>query len=331
MRLLVLGGTLFLSRAVAEEAVRRGHDVSCACRGTAPVPQGARHLPFDRDQDDDPDRAQAGVLRRSETWDAVVDVARRPSWVRAAVAAVPDAHWVFVSSISAYVDHAAPGGGPGRVPLLEPVHEDRDLAVEPEAYGGMKVACEQAVRAGTASSTVVRPGLVVGPGDPTGRFGYWVERLAAGGTVLAPGSPDDPTQVVDVRDLAAWLVSCAEERRTGVLDAVGPVLPRSELLAEVARGTGSDPELRWASSEELVASDVVEWAGPRSLPLWLADPAYAGMLAHDPEPAAAAGLTSRPVRETAADTLAWLRTTPEATRTGLTRAEEAEVLARLTR
>ena len=181
MRLLVLGGTRFLSRAVAVAAVERGHEVTCACRGSSPVPDGARHLLLDRDHDD-----VAAVLG-TDSWDAVVDVARRPSWVWSAVGAVPEAHWVFVSSISVYADHATAGGGPGRTPLLEPVVEDRDLALDPEAYGGMKVACEQAVEATAASATLLRPGLIVGPGDPTGRFTYWVERLAAGGTVMAPG------------------------------------------------------------------------------------------------------------------------------------------------
>src|SRR3954451_2439592 len=199
MRLLVLGGTLFLSREVATAAVRRGHEVTCACRGTAALPDGAVHLRLDRAVDDVP----AVLSAAPAAWDAVVDVARRPSWVRDAVAAVPDTHWVFVSSISVYADHATPGGGPGRLPLLEAVPDDRDLESEPEAYGGMKGACEEVVRAGVDSSTVVRPGLIVGPGDPTGRFTYWVERLADGGTVLAPGSPSDPTQVVDVRDLAS--------------------------------------------------------------------------------------------------------------------------------
>ena len=287
------------------------------------MPAGARHLPLDRD------RGHVTAALRDGGWDAVVDVARRPSWVRAAVAALPSAHWVFVSSISVYADHAAHGGGPGRTPMLAPVPEDRDLAVDPEAYGGMKVACEQAVEAGAASATLVRPGLIVGPGDPTGRFTYWVERLADGGTVLAPGTPSDPTQVVDVRDLAAWLVTCAEQRLTGVLDAIGPVLPRASLLEQVAAGCGAHPELRWVPSERLLELEVAEWAGPRSLPLWLPDPDYAGMLTHDPEPAAVAGLACRPVAATATDTLAWLRATPDATRTGLTREEEADVLARV--
>src|SRR5215212_8940766 len=241
MRLLVLGGTLFLSREVAGEAVRRGHDVTCACRGTSALPDGAVHLPLDRTDDD----VSAVVSAAGAGWDAVVDVGRRPSWVRAAVAAVPHTHWVYVSSISVYADHATPGGGPGRMPLLDAVPEDRDLETEPEAYGGMKVACEQAVQAGVESCTVVRPGLIVGPGDPTGRFTYWVERLADGGTVLAPGAPSDPTQLVDVRDLGSWLVTCAEQRLPGVFDAIGPVVPRASLLEQVAAGLGARPALRW--------------------------------------------------------------------------------------
>ena len=108
----------------------------------------------------------------------MVDVGRHPSWVRAAVARFPSAHWVFVSTINVYADDSTPGGGPGTLPLREPRHEDVDLREDPEAYGPMKVACEQVVRDGAASATVIRPGLIVGPGDPTGRFTYWPARLA---------------------------------------------------------------------------------------------------------------------------------------------------------
>ena len=186
MKLLVLGGTLFLSKAVAEEAVRRGHDVTCACRGeSGAVPDGARHVVWDRDQ-------PAPAELTDETYDAVVDVARHPSRVRSAVAALPDAHWVFVSTISVYADNSVPGGSPGVTPELEPITEDVDLRENMEAYGPMKVACEQAVLAGTASAMVIRPGLIIGPGDPSGRFTYWPLRLrdaGDGGEVLAPGRP----------------------------------------------------------------------------------------------------------------------------------------------
>lgn len=320
----MLGGSVFLSQAVAAEAVRRGHDVTCANRGSSgPVPDGARLVVWDR-RDPVPD-----ALARA-AYDAVVDVARMPSWVRSGVAALPGAHWVFVSTVNVYADESTPGGRPGTLPLREPIIEDVDLATTPEAYGPMKVACEQIVRDTAASWTVVRPGLIVGPGDPTGRFSYWPARMADAGRhpeVLAPGRPEDRTQVIDVRDLASWLVTAAEERTAGDYDGVGEVLAMAEVLAAVAAGCGAQVDLSWVPQEFLTEQGVQPWAGPDSLPLWLPRPEYDGMGAHDPAPSYAAGLTLRPLAETAADTLAWLRATPEATLTGITREREAEVLA----
>lgn len=320
MRILVLGGTVFLSRAVAADAVRRGHEVVCACRGTSgSVPDGARHVATDRSQ---------ALPAELTGFDAVVDVARHPSWVRAAVERLPDAHWVFVSTISAYEDESTPGGRPGSLPLHAPLFDDVDLAVDPEAYGPMKVACEQLVTEGAASSMLLRPGLIVGPGDPTGRFTYWPARLAdATGEVLAPGDPADVVQVVDVRDLATWVVDACEQRLTGTYDGVGPAQPIADLLAAVAAGCDADPAWTWVSQEFLEARDVEPWAGPRSVPLWLPRPAYDGMLAHDVSPSIEAGLRLRPLAETARDTLAWLRATPDATVTGLGVEGEGEVLA----
>ena len=311
MKLLVLGGTRFLSREVATQAVSRGWDVTCACRGeSGPVPDGAEHLRWDR-ADEAPDALSHG------TCDAVVDVTRLPSHVRRAVAATADAHWVFVSTVSVYPDNSSPA----MEPLAEPITEDVDLAVDPEAYGGMKVACEQVVQNGVASSMIARPGLIVGPGDPTGRFAYWPQRLARGGEVLAPGRPDDVVQVIDVRDLATWLLDAAESRTTGAFDAVGTPMPFAELLAGTAAGVGNtEPRLTWVDSEFLEAQGVVPWAGEGSLPLWLPRPEYDGMLAHDPGPAVAAGLRLRPVEETAPGCL-------DSEVTALTPEREAEVLA----
>lgn len=320
MRILVLGGTVFLSRAVAEDAVRRGHEVVCACRGTSgSVPAGARHVETDRT------RPLPEELRG---FDAVVDVGRHPSWVRAAVERLPDAHWVFVSTVNVYEDESTPGGRPGTLPLRTPRHDDADLAKDPEAYGPMKVACEQVVTEGTASSMLLRPGLIVGPGDPTGRFTYWPARLGpAPAEVLAPGDPADIVQVIDVRDLAGWVVDACEQRLTGAYDGVGAARPIADALAAVAAGCGAAPTWTWVPQEFLEAHDVQPWAGPRSVPLWLPRPAYDGMLAHDVTPSTDAGLRLRPLAETARDTLAWLRATPGATVTGLDAEEEAEVLA----
>ncbi|PVG84271.1 epimerase [Nocardioides gansuensis] len=320
MKILVLGGTRFLSRAVAEEAVARGHQVACACRGSSGrLPDGVTHMAWDRSEE-----APAGLADGG--WDAVVDVARLPSHVRRAVEAVPDTHWVFVSTISVYPDDDTPGT-PETLRVHEPLAEDVDLDESPEAYGRMKVACEQLVTDGAASSLVIRPGLIVGPGDPSGRFTYWAARLAEGGEVLAPGTPDDVVQVIDVRDLAEWLVTVAEERITGVYDAVGEIQSLESLLGAVASGVGATPRLTWLPQEFLTEQGVEPWSGDDSVPLWLPRPDYDGMMAHDPAPALAAGLWLRPIDDTARDTAAWLAATPDAVRTGISRQREAELLA----
>ena len=172
----------------------------------------------------------------------------------------------------------------------------------------------------------MRPGLVVGPGDPSGRFTYWPVRLAEDGPVLAPAPSDMPVQVVDGRDLAAWLVSCAEQRLPGVVDGVGPVLTWEQLLADVAAGVAAAPVLVWVDQSRLVELGVTPWAGPGSLPVWL--PEDPGMLTHDPGPARAAGLRCRPVADSARDVLAWVRSDPAAAVSGMSRAEEQEVLRR---
>jgi nucleoside-diphosphate-sugar epimerase len=319
MKLLVLGGTQFLSRAIAADAVSRGHDVTCAARGeSGTVPDGARHVFLDRAA---PDWSPLG-----DDWDAVVDVARTPSWVSAALDALAERipHWTFVSSISVYADHATPAGTPDTLPLLPAVTEDVEQDT-PEKYGASKVACEQQVQARAEQSLVVRPGLIVGPGDPSGRFSYWAQRLAEGGDVLAPESPDRGTQVIDVRDLATWIVTCAERRLTGVFDATGQVARLGDLVDQVVAAVGGQANVVWAPADFLRERDVAYWAGPRSLPLWLPEEAR-GMTSHDVSAAFAAGLTTRPVGETALDTLTWLRTQQDPPITGLSRAEEQDLL-----
>jgi 2'-hydroxyisoflavone reductase len=322
MRLLVLGGTVFLSRAVAADAVARGHEVTCAARGTSgSVPEGARLVTVDRTQ------PLRGSLPDLGEFDAVVDVARHPSWVRNAVAAYADAHWVFVSTINVYADDATPGGTPDTLPLVEPLEQDVDLKENPDAYGPMKVACERAVLDGTGSAMVLRPGLIVGPGDPSGRFSYWPRRLAAGGEVLAPGDPADLMQVADVRDLAAWAVTACERRTTGVYDGIGPAMPLAELLTECAGGVPSDLTWTWVDQHFLTEHEVEPWAGPGAIPLWLPRPEYDGLPAHDVRPSLDAGLAIRPLADTTRDTLAWLDATPDAVVSGISLDRERELLA----
>ncbi len=319
MRLLVLGGTMFLSREIAVDAVARGHEVTCAARGeSGAVPEGARHVLLDREA------ADWSALEGQ--WDTVVDVGGKPSWVAGALDALAERvpHWTFVSTISVYADQSTPGGSQDTLPLLAPSSDGLDQDGS-EGYGSRKVACEQQVQQRAQASLVVRPGLIVGPGDPSGRFTYWAERLAEGGEVLAPESPDRGTQAIDVRDLAAWIVTGAEQRLTGVYDAAGPVLRLGDLVDQVVTALGGRAELVWASADFLLGRDVAYWSGPRSLPLWLPEDSR-GMTAHDVSAAVAAGLTTRSIAETAVDTLAWVRSVREPPRTGLSRAEEQDLL-----
>jgi hypothetical protein len=231
------------------------------------------------------------------------------------------AHWTFVSTGSVYADSRTPGQRADTAPLKAPTTPDAEHATDAN-YGNAKVACEEAVG---SDAFICRAGLIVGPEDPTGRFTYWPARLARGGEVLAPGTPDDLVQFVDVRDLAGWIVRCAETRRIGCYDGVGLPLPRGEFLTKCARALGADCTFTWIDQDFLKAQDVRRWAGPRSLPLWLPLPEYAGFLTREPTPGREAGLTTRSLEATAHDTLVW-HSGADVPVTGLTAEEEAAVL-----
>jgi nucleoside-diphosphate-sugar epimerase len=318
MRLLVLGGTQFLGRAIAAHACAIGHDVTCAARGVAgAAPQGARFIRVDRDVPD-------GLAPLTgERFEAVVDVSRHPGQVRRAVAALkPRAgHWTFVSSVSVYADNRTPGQRADTAPLRPPTAPDIERSTE-DIYGAAKVACEQATGEG---AFICRAGLIVGPEDPTGRFTYWPMRLHRGGEVLVPGTPDDAVQLIDVRDLAQWIVLAAQNGLTGCFDAIGPSFTRGEFLAQCAAAVGLSCTFTWADRAFLERHDIKRWSGPRSLPLWLPLPEFAGFLTRDTAPARAAGLTVRPLTETVRDTLAWARAAG-GTVTGLTANEESQAL-----
>jgi nucleoside-diphosphate-sugar epimerase len=331
MRLLVLGGTLFVSRAVAAEAVRRGHEVVCAARGrTGSVPDGAKLVVVDRDT------PNGLAALAGESFDAVVDVAKISyPWVAHALDVLADsaAHWTFVSSISVYRDGLTRGqrtDAPVLAPRREEVRAGRPLT-DPELYGAIKVASENAVleRLGDRAF-VVRPGLITGPGDMSDRFGYWPGRMARGGRVLVPDAPDAPAQIVDVRDLADWIVSAAERKLVGVFDAIGPSRPLNDLLADIAATVGADVELVKASPQALTAAGVQPWMGPRSLPLWVTEEDY-GLGAHDPTPSIEAGMPVRPFADAVLGALEQERALglDRERKAGLSLAEEAEVLATL--
>ncbi|MDT4986888.1 MAG: hypothetical protein QOI74_982 [Micromonosporaceae bacterium] len=331
MRLLVLGGTAFVGRTVVRLAVAAGHEVTCAARGVTGAPEaGATFRYVDRDRPDGLD-----VLDGLE-FDALVDVSSRPSHVRRAVAALAPriGHAVYVSSASVYTDNGTPGQGVTGVAVYAPATSEQD---DPSGndrgnYGPCKVACEQAAIGafGPDRVAVCRAGLIIGPFDTTNRFGYWVSRLVRGGEVLAPGTPADRVQYVDVRDLAAWLIDLADAGVAGTFNGAGTPVSFEHFLHRVAAGVGRDgPELTWVDQEFLLAWGVRPWAGVRSLPLWLPLPAYAGFLTRDVAASLATGMRTRDVADTARDTLTWLADRPTAPGDGdgLRAADEAAILA----
>ncbi len=331
MRLLILGGTAWLGRHIATAAVDLGHDVTCLARGSSgDVPDGAVLVRADRDEPTSYDE-----VSRAE-WDVVIDVALQPGHVRRAVAALRDRSgaFVFISSGNVYADHREPGGDEQRA-LLPPL--DGDVMQTMESYGEAKVACERHVLGayGPERSLIARVGLIGGPGDPFDRSGYWPLRFArpAGddGTVLVPDAPGLPTQVIDVRDLAAWVVHSGIRGVRGIFNVCGDTIPFREHLDVARRVAGHTGPVVAAGAQWLLAHGVEPWMGERSLPLWLADPAWAGFNSMDSSRARAAGLVTRPLDETLADTLAWelLRTHAGPRRAGLTDEDERSLLAAL--
>lgn len=321
MQLLLLGGTRFLGRAVAQVALGRGHEVTCLARGSAPTPDGVTFVRADRDDDD----GLAAVAGRA--WDGVVDVTLHPVHVRRAVRDLTTGHWVFVSTANVYADDVGPEPDEG-ARLVHPVDADRMAGME--TYGGAKVACEQAYLGSGTPAAVVRPGLIGGPGDASGRSGYWPWRFAhpVGPEVAVPDDPDLPTALVDVRDLAAFVVAAAEQGLQGPYNVTGPTTPLAQVLATAADVAASRARGRAIPLPVLAELGVRPWMGPTSMPLWLDDPAMRGFGTLDCARARAAGLDTRPLAETLRDALGYeeeSRTTPRAA--GLTDDEERRVLA----
>jgi 2'-hydroxyisoflavone reductase len=242
--------------------------------------------------------------------------------VRASVEALSDSGlYCFVSTISVYADFSRPMDESG---ALVPLGEDPVDALTPDFsnYGALKALCEDEVQNGFSDrALVVRPGLIVGPHDPTGRFTYWPHRVARGGEVLAPGPPDRRAQFVDVRDLAEWMLGLCEQRTCGTFNATNEGVPWSELLESCRRVAGSDVAITWVTDELLVEHGVGEWM---ELPLWLADPAKAAADDVNVQRALAAGLCFRPLDETVRGALEDAESTEPA---GLAPEREAALLA----
>ncbi len=306
MRVLVLGGTVFVGRHIVETALEAGHEVSIFTRGQhGPelFPEVER-LRGDRDGD-------LSALATGE-WDAVVDTSGYfPRQVRGSAEALAGrvGHYTFISSGSVYADQSV-GGRAEDARVIELPSDEPEGLGSPEAYGGFKVLCERAaedVLPGRVLS--VRAGLIVGPYDPTNRFTYWVTRLARGGSTLAPEPRSQPVQWIDARDLAEWILRSAEDRLSGVFNAIGPTEPCT--LGELLERMRGDAELVWADERWLHEQGVEPF---QDLPLWLAptvDPDWAAFFGMDASKAIAAGLRFRPLEDTVRATLAWAqRETP---------------------
>lgn len=317
MNLLIIGGSVFVGRHMVEAALARGHQVTVFNRGThaSDLPVGVEHVRGDRNIDLD--------LLRGKRFDSVIDCcAYTPEQITRAVAVLSDQvdHYVFISTISVYKSFP-----PGQA-----YDETAPVGIADD-YGGLKARAEEVLQAALPGrATCVRPGLIAGPYDPTGRLTYWPVRVSKGGTVLAPGRPQRPVQWIDARDLAAWCVTLAERKTVGVFNALGTTDTMENFLDACRLACNPQAQFKWMSDAQLLAAQVAPWTG---LPLWLAenDENFGGMLLANAQRAKRAGLLTRPWQDTLRDTLSWAQTVGDKAlgSAGISRELESSLLATL--
>jgi 2'-hydroxyisoflavone reductase len=335
LRILILGGTGFTGPYQVRYALARGHRVTLFNRGKQPIawPGEVEELIGDRN---------SGDLKALEgrEWDVCIDnPTTLPFWVRDAghILHGKVKQYIFISTVSVYAEDDKPAdeSAPvaryaGKDPMAETVESLRaDIS---GLYGPLKAVSEQeAEKQFPGVTTVIRPGLIVGPGDGSDRFTYWPVRLSRGGEVLAPGDGSDSVQFIDARDLAEWTIRMAESRTTGTFNATGPehVMQMRDMLTVIAKAVHADVRLAWVPADFLEAQKVAPWG---DMPVWVPGQGdSAGFAKRSIRNALAKGLTFRPLETTAADTLAWFKQqAPERQaklRAGLSPAREAEVLA----
>lgn len=323
MRLLILGGTVFLGRHLVEAAQARGHEVTLFNRG--------EHNPdlFPELEKLRGDRKSDLSALEGRHWDAAIDPSGYvPRVVRASAELLANAvdHYTFISSLSVYADNHLHGVDEnGRVATIE---DETAEEITGESYGALKALSEQAAEAAMPGRVLnLRPGLIVGRYDPTDRFTYWPYRVSLGGETLAPERPDYTVQVIDARDLAEWNIRMVETGKTGVYNATGPdyQLNLGGLLDTAKAVSSSDAFFTWVSPDFLAEHKVEPWS---EMPLWIPGEEYAGFHTISVQKAIDDGLTFRPLTDTIADTLAWLATRPDdyQWKAGISREREAELL-----
>jgi 2'-hydroxyisoflavone reductase len=336
LRILILGGTGFTGPYQVRYGLSRGHKITLFNRGKQPHewPGSVEELIGDRN---------TGDLKALEgrEWDVCIDnPTTLPFWVRDVGRVLHDKvkHYIFISTISVYAENLNPADEsaplanyPGNDAMAETMESFR--AKLGALYGPLKAISEQeAEKQFPGKTAIIRPGLIVGPGDETDRFSYWPVRLNRGGEVLAPGDGSDPVQFIDARDLAEWTIRLAETRVMGTFNATGPEHPllMKEMLTRIAAAIHVDPKPVWVSTDFLESQKVEAWS---DMPVWVpARGDSAGFAKRSIAKALAAGLTFRPLETTASDTLAWFTQQPAERqaklRSGLTSAREAEVLSK---
>lgn len=326
LRILVLGGTGFLGPHFVEAAVAHGHVVTLFNRGkTNP------HLFPDLEKLRGDRRTGDLAALEGREFDVIIDTSGYvPDEIEGMAKVLASSHhYLFVSSVSAYRDQHKAGLRESDPVAPHPEPGNHDVG---KFYGPLKAQCEAAAEAAwPGRTTVIRPGLIVGPGDPTDRFTYWPVRIARGGEVMAPGQPSDPVQVIDVRDLADFMLMCAEQRLMNVYNVVGPerTLTVEAMLQTGIEALESDARLTWVPADFLEQHEVMPWM---HMTVWVPpDSDFGGLGAVDNTAAVADGLTYRPLSETMVDTLAWWNEQPEERRAepraGLAPEREVEVLA----
>ncbi len=326
LHILILGGTGFLGPATVDAALARGHTLTLFNRGRTEKRTGkdfkgeervtrlfGNRDPLKHSVDEDPTSPKGLTQLEGKSFDAVIDNSGYyPRMVRASATLLAPSvkHYVYISSISAYADTLTPNNDESApvARLDDPTVET--MGEEMKNYGGLKALCEEAAEAAMPGRVAnVRPGYIVGPGDPTDRFTHWPVRADMGGTMLAPGSPDDPLRFIDVRDLGAWLVRIVEDTTTGLFNACGPETRArwGDVLQACVDASSNKPELVWVDAKFLAEHG----APPGSLPIWLPpEGEFAGFHTWKNDRARKAGLSFRPTADICRDTLAWFKSLP---------------------
>ena len=327
LRILILGGTRFLGVAQVQYALARGHTVTLFNRGRTNTHLFPEVEKLRGDRNDD-----LAALQGRE-WDVVIDnSASVPRWVEQSAGMLRNSanQYIYVSSLSVIADNSIIGSD--ETTAVKQLDDPTVEQVTGGRYGGMKALCEQRAREAFGDrAMVVRPGLIVGPMDNTDRFTYWPIRIDRGGEVMAPGNPTHHVQIIDVRDLASWMVRMGEDNTSGVYNATGPASPMSmaEMLYGIRAATSANVSFTWVNADFLEQHEVRPWS---HMPTWR--PPREGMQGFSRvncSKAIAAGLTFRPLAETASDTITWFKTLPAERQSemgaGLSAEREVEVLA----